>query len=110
MDTTPQTEPKRSRLRIRPRHVLFGMIAFVLLLWIFFFDSYSIVQHFQWQQEKSKLQESNKRLEQNVLQLEEQLGTLDSTEVIEKHAREDFGMRRQGETVYRVVKPDSTAK
>lgn len=108
MENNATTEVSTRRFRVRPRYAILGIIAFALFLWFFFFDSYSVIQRYRWGQEKQKLMQENGRLKIQIQQLGEQLGKLDSTEVIEKHAREDFGMRREGETVYRVVKPDTT--
>lgn len=95
-------EVSTTRFRIRPRHFIFGILLFIGLVWILFYDNYSVSKRLQWEGEKKALLEENALLQSSIEKQQEQLQTLDSLETIEKHAREDFGMRRSGETVYRV--------
>ena len=91
------SEPSR-RLR-RP------VVVTVLLLgalWFIFFDSYSLVKRVRWHHEYARLSTENEHLRREVDILEERLKNPISEEVIEKIAREQYGMRRPGETVYRV--------
>ena len=90
--------PFRGRLR-RP------IVVTVLLLgalWFTFFDSYSLVKRVRWHQEHTHLSAENEHLRREVDVLEERLKNPLPDEVIEKIAREQYGMRRPGETVYRV--------
>lgn len=81
------------------RSVLSGIAAF-FLIWVAFFDSHSLYKRFTWSQEASKLAVENQYLEDQIKELEHQLSTELPDEVIEQLARERYGMRKQGETVY----------
>lgn len=89
-----------------PRRRLQGPLIVVVMilagLWITFFDSHSLVKRVRWNQEVARLTEENKALRQEIEVLEERLAEPLSDDVIEKIAREEYGMRRPGETVYRV--------
>ena len=76
--------------------------AALLLVWITFFDSHSLIKRARWHHEHAVLQEENERLRQEIAMLEARLEEGISDEVIERIAREQYGMRRPGETVYRV--------
>lgn len=71
-------------------------------LWFTFFDSYSLVKRVRWHTEHARLSQENEILRREVENLEERLKKPLPDEVIEKIAREQYGMRRPGETVYRV--------
>ena len=71
-------------------------------LWFTFFDSYSLVKRVRWHHEYARLTQENEALRHEVERLEARLAKPLPDEVIEKIAREQYGMRRPGETVYRV--------
>ena len=71
-------------------------------LWFTFFDSYSVVKRTRWHQEQAQLTLENERLLREIQELEIRLGQAPTDEMIEKIAREQYGMRRADETVYRV--------
>ncbi len=91
-----------------PRRRLQGPLIVVVVLlaalWFTFFDSHSLVKSVRWHQEMARLTEENEALRQEIEALEERLAEPLSDEVIEKIAREEYGMRRPDETVYRVEK------
>lgn len=91
-------------LRSRPqlqRWTLIGA-ALALLLWITFFDSHSLLKRFRWHQEYERLTEENRALRNDIDRLEDKLEKPLSDEVVERIAREQYGMKRPGETVYRI--------
>ena len=90
--------PSKRRLR-RPIVV---MVLLLGALWFTFFDSYSLVKRVRWHQEYARLSQENEHLRREVDILEERMKNPLPDEVIEKIAREQYGMRRPGETVYRV--------
>jgi len=90
--------PRRS-----PRLLIIGgFIAAWLLLQFIWFDSYSWVRYQQWQQEYQQLVEENQQLMSEIEQIEGFLEATPSDYLIEKIAREQYGMRRDGDTVIKV--------
>ncbi len=91
-------KPARSPLRRR----LALTAALLLAAWLAFFDSHSLLKRYRWHREAAALRAENARLEAQTDELSEQLREGLSDEVVEQIAREQYGMRRPGETVYRV--------
>lgn len=83
------------------RKLLLGALLLVAV-WVAFFDSHSLLRRAQWTYELHTKQAENERLSTELEQLQEQLKSVESPEVIERVAREQYGMRRPGETVYPV--------
>lgn len=84
------------------RKSLFLSVLTLLIVWLAFFDSHSLVKRLTWRQEAIALSRENEVLKQRIEELERQLNTNLSEDVIEQLARERYGMRMEGETVYQV--------
>ena len=98
MAASPKADPPKHRLR-RP---MIGVVVLAAALWFAFFDSHSLTKRLAWHHEANQLTEENARLQEEIEILEARLDQPLSDEVIEKIAREQYGMRRPGETVYRI--------
>ena len=103
----PSLHPMRARLtRLanRPKLRRRALLAAVVLLfgWIALFDSHSLWRRAGYHREAARLAEENEKLRAEIEVLEARLKTPLSDENVEKVAREQYGMRRPGETVYRV--------
>ena len=83
------------------RSALLSLLAF-LLVWITFFDTHSLVKRFTWRQESVKLAQENEQLRAQIEDLKAQQDANLSDETIERLARERYGMRKEGETVYKI--------
>ncbi|GAB5521535.1 MAG: septum formation initiator family protein [Rhodothermales bacterium] len=91
-----------ARLRsISKRTLVLGSVG-GLLVWVAFFDTHSLYQRWSWHSEAAHLEAQNAQLARDIESLHEQLQDATSDEVVEQIAREQYGMRREGETVYRV--------
>lgn len=91
----------------RRRRLLLAAIALIALLWVAFFDSHSLLTRYRITQERDRLLEENAALKARIEQLEADLERVDSDEMVERVAREQYGMRKEGETIHRVEKkPD----
>lgn len=86
--------------RLRRRLLLAGALA--LALWVAFFDSHSLWRRAAYARDLDRLTEENAALaaENEALAATIERG-LDA-ETVERVAREQYGMRRPGERVYRV--------
>lgn len=87
---------------ITRRLLLAGIV--LLAAWLLFFDSHSIMKRVQWHREYVRLNAANVALEEKIDRVSEDLEKVGSDEVVEKIAREQYGMRRPGETVYPLQK------
>lgn len=89
------------------RSVLISVTAGIIAVWFLFFDNYSIYTRYQLQQEKQELIERTQELQKQTVELEEKISDLeDNPDLLEKIAREEYGMRKPGETVYKIKKDD----
>jgi cell division protein FtsB len=83
-----------------------GAAACALLVWIGFFDSHSLLRRYRWHQEHDRLTQENERLRQDIQRLREKLDRPVSDSLVERIAREEYGMKRPDETVYRLKQDD----
>ncbi|MEM8558997.1 MAG: septum formation initiator family protein [Bacteroidota bacterium] len=90
--------------RLRRRLLLTGAAA--LLVWVAFFDSHSLLRRADYMLEQRALRADNAALVADIERLEAELGASLSDTTIERLAREEYGMRRPGETVYRLAPAD----
>jgi cell division protein FtsB len=84
------------------RRWLIGGVACALLVWIGFFDSHSLLRRYQWHQEQERLAAENEQLRRDIQRLREKLDRPLSDSLIERIAREEYGMKRPDETIYRL--------
>ena len=82
-------------------------IVFALVfIWVGFFDSHSMHKRLSWHNEAKTLEAENLELRQKIEHLDRQLEVDVSDEIIEQLAREQYGMRKEGETVYPIKELD----
>ncbi len=85
------------------RSLLAGLLLVLLGIWFGFIDTYSLKTRVQLHQEKNELIRETERLRQETLDYEQKLEDLSSSPgLLEQIAREDYGMRKPGETIYRI--------
>lgn len=87
------------------RRWLLWAVGIFLVAWIAFFDSHSLLKRVQWRMEYEELQAENEQLREDIDRIRTRIEELESDAMIEEIAREQYGMSRPGETVYR-VKPE----
>ncbi|MGF1669078.1 MAG: septum formation initiator family protein [Balneolaceae bacterium] len=82
---------------------LFSILAIFVVLWILFFDTYSLLTRYELHQQKNNLIERTGELKNQTAELEIKINELNNnSDLLEKIAREEYGMRKPGETVYRI--------
>lgn len=79
-----------------------GIFLIGVLVWVLFFDSHSLLQRYYWQQELETTKRENATLRKDIERLQTQLDRPLSDSVVERIAREEYGMKRPGETIYRI--------
>lgn len=98
----PKLNPILNPLRWKKSALLSVLILF-LILWFGFFDTYSLWSRLQLEREKRDLINRTEILVQQTEQLKLKIELLQNDPaLLEKIAREEYGMRRPGETVYRI--------
>ncbi len=78
-------------------------IGVAILLWVLFLDSHSVLNRVRWHMEAERLAAKNAEMQARIQEAEQELGRRDDDDEIERIARESYGMRREGETVYKVA-------
>ncbi|MGB3541638.1 FtsB family cell division protein [Rubrivirga sp.] len=86
--------------RIRRRALTVGIVG--LALWVAFFDSHSIFRRVSYARDLDRLTVENAELEARNESLAAQVDRGLDAETLERVAREEYGMRRPGEKVYRI--------
>ena len=89
-----------SRPRLRRRLLLVGLVG--LIGWLAFFDSHSLVRRVGYYHELRQISAENEQLKAENIELAEHVDEGLSDKMAERVAREQYGMRRPGETVYRL--------
>jgi cell division protein FtsB len=86
--------------RLRRRLWLIG--ALVVVVWVALFDSHSLWRRASYAAELDRITEENDALATENAALQARLDRGLDAETVEEVAREQYGMRRPGERVYRV--------
>jgi cell division protein FtsB len=82
--------------------ILVGFVA----VWFLFIDTYSLYTRYELNQRKAELEQRTEQLRIETLELEQKLEEIqENHNLLERIAREEYGMRKPGETVY-IIKED----
>lgn len=89
------------------KSILASILAGFIVVWFSFFDTYSLFTKYQLESQKKELIQKTKDLEVRTNELDEKISNLsDNPDLLEKIAREEYGMRKPGETVYKIEPAD----
>lgn len=85
------------------RSFLFLVLGVALIVWFGFLDTYSVLTRYQLDAQRSDLILKTQQMRAEIVGLDQKIDDLESNpELLEKIAREEYGMRREGEVVYRI--------
>ncbi len=85
----------------------YGLVLIFFLMWLFFFDEHSLVQHFQNRHKLSLLVDQKDFLKQKITSDRRKIKELQTgQENLEKFAREQFLMRKENEDVFVIVEEE----
>ena len=89
---------------LRWRKSFLGLIlGSFLLIWFTFIDTYSLKTRWDLKQKKADLKERTEELNAEAARLQKEIENLENDPaLLEKIAREEYGMRKAGETVYKI--------
>lgn len=89
---------------LRWRKSFLGLIiGGFLFVWFAFIDTYSIWTRIQLNNQMNDLQEKKQELQEETHILREKIEDLKTDpNLLERIAREEYGMKREGETVYKI--------
>jgi len=87
-------------LRWRKSFII-ALLAAFLAVWFLFFDTYSLWTRYELANRKQTLLENTQKIKEQTKDLETKIQQLETNKaLIEKIAREKYGMQKPGETVY----------
>lgn len=75
-------------------------IAGIFLFWMLFLDSHSWLTHRELNQEMEQLEVRKKDLELIIEQDKAAINQLENIDSLEKYARENYGHKRENETIF----------
>lgn len=76
-----------------------------VVIWFTFIDTYSIWTRIELSRRKVELQEKKQRLKSEIHVLKKKIENLQTDPfLLERIAREEYGMKKEGETVYKIKK------
>lgn len=74
-----------------------------LVLWFAFIDTYSLWTRYQLSERQDDLKVKTEQLEKETARLKQQIEDLkNDPALLERIAREEYGMKKEGETVYKI--------
>ena len=83
---------------------LFGniylIITTVFLIWIFFWDSNSVIVNLKLRKEISELEKRKAELEKNIAIDKKIISSLENLDSLERYAREKLFMKKENEEIY----------
>lgn len=86
------------------RPFLLSLLLLMLVVWFGFIDTYSVRTRILLNNEKQELILETERLQKETAELQQKMEDLQKDPgLLERLAREEFGMRKPGETIYRVI-------
>lgn len=85
------------------KSVLVMLLTAFVIVWFAFIDSYSLKTRWDLSSQKKELRERTEELNTQSEELKTKIENLNNDPaLLEKIAREEYGMRKPGETVYKV--------
>tara|TARA_Y100000385_G_scaffold267657_1_gene303995 strand:- start:415 stop:720 length:306 start_codon:yes stop_codon:yes gene_type:complete len=89
------------------KKILLGLLGLVLVIWFLFVDVYSLKTRWDLGQQKKELIRKTEELKSESKTLEQDIQKLENNpDLIEKIAREEYGMKKPGEKVYKIKKEE----
>lgn len=93
-------------LRWKKSFLILLLVSFVVV-WFAFVDTYSLKTRWDLYSQKKELQEQTIKLQELSEELKIKIEDLENNPaLLEKIAREEYGMRKPGETVYKVKREE----
>lgn len=82
---------------------LFMVLGGFVLIWFAFIDTYSLWTRAELYNQKNDLIQKTEQLEAETAKLKQQINNLkNDPALLERIAREEYGMKKEGETVYKI--------
>ncbi len=78
----------------------YGLIGALFLVWMLFLDSHSWLTHRELNEEIEQLEVRKKDLKTSIAKDKAAISQLENLDSLEKYARENYGHKREDETIF----------
>lgn len=86
---------------------IYILVLTVFVIWMIFFDTNSLLIHWELKREINKLEKQKEFLQQEIEKDRKVIEKLSDPEELEKFAREEYYLKKQGEEIYIIEYEDS---
>ena len=76
------------------------IILLIFVVWMFFFDENSFLNHMEFNKEIKQLNNEKEYYEKNINEDKEMIEKLNEKEELEKFAREEYKMKKENEEIF----------
>lgn len=89
---------------------IYVLVLTVFAVWMLFFDTNSLLIHLELRREIDKLEKQQEFLRQEIARDREIIEKLSDPKELEKFAREEYYLKREGEEIFLIEYKDSLKK
>ena len=87
-------------------YYIYGSILIGFIIWMVFIDSHSLIIHSELNREIKKLESEKKALETIINNDKNTINQLNNIDSLESFARENYGHKKENETIYIIETQD----
>ena len=91
---------------VKRSYLIYGSILVGFIKWMVFIDSHSLIIHSELNKEIKKLESEKKALEAIINNDKNTINQLNNIDSLESFARENYGHKKENETIYIIETQD----
>lgn len=91
---------------VKRSYLIYGSILVGFIIWMVFIDSHSLIIHSELNKEIKKLESEKKALETIINNDKNTINQLNNIDSLESFARENYGHKKENETIYIIETQD----
>ena len=91
---------------VKRSYYIYGSILVGFIIWMVFIDSHSLIIHRELNKEIKKLESEKKALESIINNDKNTIKRLNNIDSLERFARENYGHKKENETIYIIETQD----
>ena len=92
--------------KVKRSYFVYGSILVGFIIWMVFIDSHSLIIHSELNKEIKKLESEKKALEAIINSDKNTIKKLNNIDSLESFARENYGHKKENETIYIIETQD----
>ena len=91
---------------VKRSYLIYGSILVGFIIWMVFIDSHSLIIHSELNREIKKLESEKKALESIINNDKNTIKQLNNIDSLERFARENYGHKKENETIFIIETQD----